>query len=274
VITICLIGDSNLAALKLGWDAVGQEYGDVAATFFGARIARMQLRVCNESLVAETDWLRNRFQITSGGKSEIANNYDCYLVCGLGFGARRVAGVYRDYRAESQSRDNERQPISDECFRMAFCGRLRESQAITIIGYLRDITNAPIALVPMPMRSPLHPDESVKIIEQNGDDATVSDMFASAATLLSRDLKFSLLRQPESTFFGPLRTKPVYARASVNSTGDSPMVERDATDPMDHAHMNAAYGELVIRKIMDEFVRSSSASHVTTPEGVGYPPSP
>jgi hypothetical protein len=267
VITICLIGDSNLAALKLGWDAVGHEYGDVAATFFGARIGRMQLRVSNGSLVAETDWLRTRFQITSG-KSEITNDYDCYLVCGLGFGAHRIKSVYRDYRAEGQSRDNERQPISDECFQMVFRGLLRESRAITIIEYLREITNAPIALVPMPMRSASHPDADINIIEQNGDEATVSEVFASAATLLSRDLKFSLLRQPESTFFGPLRTKPIYARASLNSAGNSPMIEREPTDLMDHSHMNAAYGELAIRKIMAEFVRSSSASRATTSEGV------
>jgi hypothetical protein len=249
--TICLIGDSHLASLKLGWDTMQHDCQNMELTFFGTRNQLMDgLAVSGHALVATTDLLRRKFDSTSGGKSEIAGDYDCYIVNGLGFAAYRVLKLYEQCRAESYAQD-ERQPISDECFHSAFYGCLRESRAVRIITCLREITTAPIGLVPMPMRSTSCPYADVEIIEQNGDEASVATAFAAIATRLSEDLNVSLFLQPENTLAAPLRTNAIFSRASLRSAADE--VVRN-----DYTHMNGDYGRLVLRKIFSEFAPLSS----------------
>jgi hypothetical protein len=261
--TICLIGDSHLASLKLGWDAMQHNYQNIELTFFGAPHRIIDgLAVSGHALVATTDLLRRKFNDTSGGKSEIAGDYDCYIVNGLGIAAHRVLKLYGQCRAESYAQD-ERQPISDECFHWAFYGCLRESRAVRIIGYLREITTAPIGLVPMPMRSTSSPNADVEIIEQNGDEASVATAFAATATRLSEDLNFSLLLQPEDTLAAPLRTNAIFSRASLLSAADE-------VESRDYTHMNANYGKLVLRKIFSDFAHLSSMTVSCESSGIIY----
>lgn len=244
---ICVIGDSQIAMLRLGWDALRSEFDGVEVTFFGARYEIMEgLAFLDRSLIATTELLRRRFERSSGGKSEIEGNYDGYIVCGLGLNADCVRRLYKSCRAESHKRDG-RQPISDECFNLALYGRLRRTRAVAVVQLLQKITSAPIGLVPAPMISRSCPDaDIIEIIERKGDDAAVADAFSSAATLLSRDLKIRLFPQPASTLSAPLRTGAIYSRSASFPPGKE-------TGFSDYTHMNAAYGTLVLRRILSEF---------------------
>lgn len=247
VSSICLIGDSQLAMLKLGWDASRTEFDGVELTFFGARYEIMEgLALSGCSLIATTEFLQQKFERSSGGKSEIEGNYDGYVVCGLGLNVDCVRRLYNACRAESHKRDG-RQPISDECFNLALYGRLRETRAAAVVQLLQRITAAPIGLVPAPMVSRSCPDaDIVEIIERKGDDASVAGAFLSAAALLSKDLKISLFPQPGSTLSAPLRTAAIYSRSASRPAGEE-------IEFSDYTHMNATYGAIVLRKLLAEF---------------------
>ena len=78
---ICLIGNSHLAALKMGWPEIAQDLPDVQPAFFGARGAMMaRLRVRGDRLVAKTAALAEQMSFVSGGLTEIVpGDYDAII---------------------------------------------------------------------------------------------------------------------------------------------------------------------------------------------------
>lgn len=244
---ICLIGDSHLGAVKLGWDAVESEFHGADLTFFVAPARMMDLVLSGGSIAPATEELRQRFKRTSRGKLAIEGDYDGYIVYGLGLIASRVMLLYENCRAESHAPAAGRQPISDECFQLAYYGLLRETRAARAVALLRKITDSPIGLVAAPMRSLSHPEADVAMIEKNGDDAGVASAFSTVARGLSTDLEVSLYLQPADTLVGPLRTNPMYSRAAL--------IRADGNiDRSDYSHMNPAYGTVVVRQLIAEFL--------------------
>lgn len=246
VTRICLIGDSHLGAVKLGWDAVKSELHGVDLTFFVAPGRMMDLALSSGSITAATEELQRKFKKSSGGEFAIKCDYDGYIVHGLGLISSRILPLYENCRADSHAREG-RQPISDECFQLACYGLFRETRAVRTVALLRKITDAPIGLVVAPMRSLSHPEADVAVIEKNGDDAEVASSFSGAATRLSTDLKVSVFLQPTDTLAGPLRTKPMYSRSQLVRAGNE-------IDRSDYTHMNPAYGTIIVRQLVAEFL--------------------
>jgi len=84
-IKICVIGNSHIASLKLGWDRIGRDFPTLELTFFGARGYRMeQLQTQGEKLVPQTKALKQILAHTSGSAGEInLPKYHACLVYGL-----------------------------------------------------------------------------------------------------------------------------------------------------------------------------------------------
>lgn len=82
---ICVIGNSHIASLKLGWDSIAGEFPGLELTFFGARGYRMeQLQRQGAKLVPQTKALQGFLSHTSGGLAEInLPKYHACLVYGL-----------------------------------------------------------------------------------------------------------------------------------------------------------------------------------------------
>lgn len=246
VTRICLIGDSHLGAVKLGWDVVKSEFDGADLIFFVAPGRMMDLALSNGSITAATEQLGQKFRRSSRGKFAIEGDYDGYIVQGLGLMAKRVLPLYENCRAESHAPDG-RQPLSDECFQQACYGLLRETRAVRTVALLRKITDAPVGLVAAPMSSLSQPEADVALIEKNGDDAEVARAFSVAATRLSMDLKVSLFLQPPDTLASPLRTNPMYSRSAL-------IRAESEIDRSDYTHMNPAYGTIIVRQVFAEFL--------------------
>jgi len=92
--SVCLIGNSHLAVLKLGWPDIQASFADVELDFYAAAGGSVAVAVSNGCLVPADDATRKRFAITSGKNGDIEPNYSAYVLCGLMLSAMTAARAY------------------------------------------------------------------------------------------------------------------------------------------------------------------------------------
>ncbi len=240
---VCVIGDSHLAAVKLGWDAIRDDFPEVELHFFGAPADHMDNIVVAEGrLAAGSDMLRKFLVKTSGGLATIDNAYSTYLICGLRFGIAKIQRLCTEYRAEGHIRD-DRAPISDPCFFKCVAAGLRDTFAVRTFLKLREITDAPVTIMHMPMPSDQDTDSALARVSASVDGVLIRQAFMAASEQLARELGFSLAVQPQDTLSSHLRTKAMYALGSMKLVHG--LTESHQSD--DYGHMNGEYGSLVLR---------------------------
>jgi hypothetical protein len=244
---ICIIGNSHLASLKMGWDIIKDDFRRINPTFFAAPGKTMEnLAVSDNALVGTTDKLSRSLARLSGGKSQIDDVYDRYLVCGLKFSVSALVLLLRDYRIETEPKDG-RQPLSDECFRNVIEGCLRQTLCIETIQKLRLITRAPIGLIPVPYRNDSSSWSYAKFVRCDDTWRCLARDFVLACENLAKAMRFKVFFQPESTISEALRTKSIYSEGSVQLEN---MAKRhEAREPN---HMNALYGGVVLRSVFSD----------------------
>jgi len=242
---ICVIGDSHIAAFMLGWRQIECEYPGTRFTFFGAPDPEMRnLTVSFGSLVLTTATLRRHIARTASN-AEIRGDYDVYLICGLQFNVFQSLPLYAKWRAEVFAKDG-RTPISDACFVRSLQGCLGGTLAVEMIGKVRQVTSAPIVLIPQPL-----PGEKSKRFmllgneKDNRGEECVAELFNIACRKLARDLDVQIVFQPEFTKNGPLHTKAIYSAGSIKFT------DLCTKHPQDEPkHMNADYGLVMLREAL------------------------
>ena len=260
--TLCVIGNSHIAAIRLGWLAISHEYPDTEVIFFGAPGNKAEnMEIVGGRLAAKNEEAVKWFKKFSG-RSSISGQYDAYAICDLGIKIKLALDFCSIYRSEGQAVD-DRIPISESCLHAALLGSLRNTFAVATITKLRQITDAPIALIPAPMRSIEHPDPTRKKFEQNGEDILIAGAFGTALCLLAKELNLRLFHTPGAVLSSPFRTKSIYTRArsfiesdmsaTIGSIGmDLIMDDRPRTDFVDedYGHMNGRYGAIILRPVL------------------------
>jgi hypothetical protein len=275
MIQTCVIGNSHIAALKVGWESIKTDFPEETLTFFGAPGLKMNgLRPFEGSLV--TDWpeVKASLKRTSQGKSQIDSAlYDRFIVCGMRYSIDKALQLYDNYRTEPESKD-DREPISLHCFMRAIEDNLRASVAIRTVEKLRAITHSPIALIPAPLRSEDSKSETLKRIYDKRSPQYICDLFARISDEFSKKFAFRLFPQPEMTKATPFETKSAYSRELVRLV--APVAADD--DDEDFDHMNAEYGAIVLRAVLSDAAwRSQPARSIggrlagSLPSGVRNP---
>jgi hypothetical protein len=253
MMSVCAIGDSHLAALKLGWESIKSDHPGIRLVFFGAPGMNLKdLAVSDGSLVPTTERLRRLLKRTSDGLDVIAPSHDRFLVCGMKFAVFMVQRLYEKYRSEAEPRDNRR-PLSDECLLRAAQGFLRGSLSIEVVEKLRQVSRSPIGVIPVPFRA----DESgLGQASWNRDRNLVARTFAEAARKLGDELDFQPFFPPASMLSGPIQTKAEYSDNSVRLQRGN-----KAHDEEDILHMNPRYGAEMLGMILADpaFAGTSSA---------------
>lgn len=252
MMTICAIGDSHLAALKLGWEMIKADHPGIRLVFFGAPGMNLKsLAVSEASLVPTTERLRKLMKHTSGGLGVIAQSYDRFLVCGMKFAVFMVQRLYQRYRSEAEERD-DRRPISNECLLRAAQGCLRASLSVEVVEKLRKVTRAPIGLIPVPFRA----EGSAQGRLWERDRYLLAQTFAEAARRLADDLEFQPFFPPAAMLSNPIQTKAEYSENSVRLQGDN-----KAHGEKDILHMNPKYGAELLGMILADPVFGAPSSH-------------
>lgn len=248
----CIIGNSHLAAWKLGWDSLRSATTGVALTFFGASgtaIRRLAVQDC--CLVPLQEDLRKSLQFTSGGKEKIdPKEFDSFCVIGSAFGIGQLARLYKTCRAESHKPGKRSQLLSDDCFSEAARGLLASTFGFRTALTLTEVTGGPIHLVPDPFpSSAVLNDQTQKLwtgLVSSGDHAKLALEFRCAAEDLSTD-RIRVLAQPPQLVCNEMFTPEEYSRGSVQL---SPGLDRP-NSAQDYLHMNKRFGELIIADLLN-----------------------
>jgi len=241
--SVCVIGDSHAAALKAGWNSIQGDFPDLKLDFFAAMGKYMsQVAVRDGALVPLLEDLRKRIKVTSGGLETIAGSYDYYLICSLGFQAAWAP--------------DEPDDVVLEKMRQA----APEQLAIRMVKMLREITRAPIGVIPTPRRSSEAPAGKVKRDRMTRSMA----LFRAACDDVLGALHAELISQPAETLSEDgVSTKAEFARSPERLF----FTQEDA----DHTHMDASFGAIVLRDALNRLLKCQPAEQFASSPYEGLP---
>src|SRR5437868_7783182 len=81
---ICLMGDSQLGALKQGWRIVAPRFPEIELTFFAGQNAEWSsVQIVDGRLAPGSEEMRESFKRSARGLEEIDASYDAYILCGF-----------------------------------------------------------------------------------------------------------------------------------------------------------------------------------------------
>lgn len=250
---LCLIGNSHLAAFRMGWNGLAAEAAGVEATFFGARGGELaHLRNRNGVLTSPEGMVRDQLRFTSGGEEAIhLDRYDAFVLVGIGLGLAamlRVAAQHRTVGTVGKARFQHL--VSDAVFDIGARAIVEESISQRIAGWIREVSDKPIIGATLPMPCP-------GALTARTDFWTDAELLAArlepvwlaSKAFMERRRAMTILDQPEETRHGRWWTKASYGRGSVRLKEG--FDERH--DENEYFHMNGAYGEAFLRTVLPRF---------------------
>ncbi|HEY1962759.1 MAG TPA: hypothetical protein VGG69_10095 [Rhizomicrobium sp.] len=257
---ICFIGNSHLAAVKLGWDATSNEYPHLTASFFGAPAAGMSLMVPGGDgyLVSNHSTVTTQLQSLWGTERFRPDDYDVLCLVGMGLSPRTLLRLYRFFRSSvHRNRTGQFRLLSPECFQAAANGRVASMVGAMLLSRLRDVSQRPVILVMqaapcLPFADGGPQPEWLTTMLTSGDDRLLLESFVDAVRRFP-GANF-LMQQPEITSLNLFVTKPEYAAGSQRL--DPSFSEHEDEDT---SHMNATYGALVVRDVHELLRREGLA---------------
>lgn len=245
---VCLIGNSHVANLKLALPEVQPEFPDVRTTFFVSDGLSMELEVADGQLRGREEHVRRFMALSSGTDGDIAPVYDAYVICGLTLSSLRAIRTLRAtldaLRAEGRARDARVEDIAQ-----GMDATVRKSLAYGALTKLRTLTDAPVFVIATPHAAyERHAAmwDSQLIAPRI---AMLAEAFNLACTLAMEEHNATFVPQPAETV-GPnaLTTRPQFYRLTPDEV---------RAENAHHAHMNAAFGAIVLRDVLNRMVRSA-----------------
>lgn len=228
---ICVLGNSHIAALKIGWDELAPITPAFDLRFFGSPRATLDaLAVEGNELVPTDPGLAKNLEYTSGGQRRIViGAYDAFLVHGLLFRLGRLDARLSNAVSKATRGDSYRLSLN---FRIAMM--------------IRSLTDAPIFIGHYPLTATTA-DPPRDSMEQSY--AEVINFLNSAFS----DDRLTFVNQPSATIDGGWATKAEYSKGSLRLE-TSETRNRVAHPDTDVSHMNGKFGELYLQ----EFFRLAS----------------
>jgi hypothetical protein len=246
---ICFVGNSHLAAIKLGWDATSDGYPDLHASFFGAPAAGMSHMAPSGDgyLVSSDKAATARLRALWGTDRFRPDDYDVLCLVGMGMSPRVLARLYGQFRSSAhRNRTGNFRLLSPDCFQEAANGELRTMVGARLLTRLRQVSQRPVVVAAQAAPCATAGDEQAQRRWLNamlacGDDRILFDTFIGALRHLGANF---IVPQPVATQLNLFATKPEYAEGSQRLNPSFSEREDDNTN-----HMNAAYGALVVRDV-------------------------
>lgn len=247
---LCFIGNSHLAAMKLGWDDVKQNYPSIEIEFFGSQRETLESTCLNGTAIEPTDATVERNFLRTAGVSTIdTTKFDGFYIFATGFALASVAQLCEDY-ATWKFKGQRPYLISEECFEQAGCSLLRATAAMhvarLILAAREDVC---VVISPQPLPAP--PPKTtgsrprgLNLVFEQSDEEELYGMFERICRSLESD-RLSIKLQPEHTRTNVLYTKVEYSEGSIRLRMD-----RDVPHPPhDRRHMNRRYGVEVLAEL-------------------------
>lgn len=254
MVRICVIGNSHVAALKLGWDQLGAVAG-VNVTFFGSQKDTLdELRADGRRLIPQSDSVRRKFAMTSGGCTEISvDEYDVFVIHGLSLSFHSVVNQF--------VRNGNARDVSFVDVKSV----LDKSIAVKVGRMLKNL-DRPVLLSSQPFASELSIEggkrnQWVGLVDENG--VPTSDALKILRLYKEYLRRHEVIEQPIETVAREFLTRVDYAIDSVRLSKNMTVKHPDA----DLNHMNAKYGALVMEAIVARIVEGEPRWSSISPLG-------
>ncbi|CAN5177451.1 hypothetical protein BH10PSE7_BH10PSE7_11520 [soil metagenome] len=249
---LCFIGNSHLAALKLGWDDIAGEVQGVSATFFGAPAPHyLAFSVVDGNLVARGDAAKRHIVTNANTGYVELGAYDGVILCGLNVSVNRLVLLYKTYRTDGQQGfEKAKYILSPDCYEKACNGLYENTYGMRLGHDIYNETGKPVWLMPQPFPSSAivssqKPNPFQEVVK-NGDDGFILSQYNTILKRVAGD-EVRVLEQPPETKTGPLLSDTRYSAGSVRLTADLSRAHRED----DHGHMNRKYGAIVLRQVLN-----------------------
>ena len=256
--SICLIGNSHLAALAQAWrqDRLGAR-PEVSQVYFGMGGGYdWDLAFQDGVLLPKDEESKTAFQQTSRGRSSIViGEYDAFVIYGVGFQVRALLTLF----LEQDSPDNGKsgptgQLLSRDAVTTALRNRPGVAASLKLLDLVRSVSQAPVIVCPQPFRSQRVLARSLldqhPRLSQPEFLAGVEQEFRAASESLCLEHGGEFLAQDESTWSLPCFTREEFVLGAT--TWRQEVAERTPTPtrPGKGKHTNGSYGAIVLRNIL------------------------
>lgn len=229
---IAVIGNSHVAALKLGWHNIQESTLGLELVFFGAPGLRfLHWTSLSAGFWPEDEKAQQSFTLTSNGCTAITGNYDSYIVVGMGFGLYNLWRMAASHRPISSFDPGKHLLISDSCLLHAANGMA--SHVSATVAAIQEYSSAPVLFLPNPLPS------AAKRNSLASNDALMSAL-DHAFYHTCDSLLCPVQHQPRETIVNTYFTRSHFSLNShdfVNETHDD----------SDFVHMNAEFGALALQ---------------------------
>jgi hypothetical protein len=264
---ICVLGNSHLAAFKLGWEQIAQATPGVTVDFFGLGRNTFRHTALQEGAIVPTKpELVEKMRLFSGGHDRIEPaRYGAFVITGLVVGLPRVLRFLSGHGIAGEVADRP-QIVSYEMFQDAFDAEINATPMPHLVDMIRQVSQGPIINFMRPLRSAviLEEDKRRKAFYEaqiaSGDMPYAADLLDR---LMTPHLKGAMvaLRQPEETTVGGVLTDKRFSVGSTRLRDES-----EAHDEDDISHMNGDYGAICMTQVLDVLgVAAQPRSTITEP---------
>ena len=233
---ICLIGNSHVGALKLGWPDIEVQFPGFVLDFYASAGQSLELEVKDGKLVP-SEQIRKRLAATSGKNGDIEAGYDAYVVCGLTLSAMRALHAY-----STKFRELRQGGVED--FALAMEPALRGAIAVDVVAKLRQITKAPVFLVGTPYGAYVRHEQLWEKLKGRGHEEVMAQAYDMACRKIAGALSATFVPQPAETV----------AENGFTTREDFFLFALDyvRNEKAEHTHMNAAFGAIVLRDVLEK----------------------
>lgn len=246
---ICVLGNSHLAAVKLGWTRIGEATRGLEPTFLGCRGDWLgELSIDGNRLVASKS-LAPKMALFSAGQTEIeVDAYDAFIFVGMRLRFQPIAEMYSSHRLPAHA-GPKHHLISPQALRATISDTLRSSSAYNVASKLRRISTVPLFLVPEPLPS-LNITGIPRLAASWTDKCLpdLYDVYVQALSSLAADFRAELVMQPAHTVVDACFTQHCYCEGSTR-------LDCNTKHPKgDQFHMNEEYGGEVLNDLLPRVV--------------------
>jgi hypothetical protein len=252
---IGLIGNSHTGCLVAAWK-------DLRTSFKGVNIgAHVHRTYGTLPLIIKGGSLAGSIafdEIQCSQRNEVlVDEYDCFYVCGLGYSLDTLGRIYEKFRCYDQHQKPGAYLLSQAAYAATVQDCFHESVVRRLLTVLRGVTDKPIACLQQP-----YPLEWVTTREMpKGNyfremsakgDWSSNLRWHELMLVQLEEAGYPVIRQPVETLKEPGLTLSEFGRAdSADTSPDSPYSQHD------YFHMNKAYGELVLRQLLEHALSST-----------------
>ena len=224
---ICLMGDSQLAALKKGWLSVAQHFPKIEITFFaGQNDNWSSIQIVDGKLVPGSEQLRESFRRSSRHLEEIDASFDAYVLCGFKLAISWPLRLWTYHEHTDWS-----------AYQTAVSNYVRNTLFAQVLAKLRKITDAPVVM----LAGPHQPNAYCKAspLLDNETAAKLNANFIRECESLAAVHNARLVTQSEETL-------------APNGVTTQMKFAYVPTEPgrLDFRHCNAEYGAIAMPHIL------------------------